>query len=167
MLENLLDLSGIGRGRIQLRWVSAAEGQIFANYITELTADLAQLGPFDASKFSIELSAVERVLNSSRVRWLSGMDRQITERENVYHEKLDEAAYEQLLQSICKTEYQKALILESLGSGPQSVREISAKSGLAVQTVSERLTDVEKAGAVELHGYEGSTPRFSRLLNTL
>jgi F420-non-reducing hydrogenase iron-sulfur subunit len=99
ILENLLDLSGIGRGRVQLRWVSAAEGQVFANYVTQLSAELAQLGPFDASRFSIELAAMEKVLNSSRVRWLIGMDRQITERENVYHEKLDEAVFERLLKS--------------------------------------------------------------------
>lgn len=167
MLEELLDLSGIGRGRVRLRWVSAAEGQIFADYVTQLSAEVAQLGPFDASQFSLQLAAVGKVLNSSRTRWLVGMDRQITERENVYHRRLDEAAYEQLLKSTCETEYQKALVLELLGEGPLSVREISARSGLAVYTVSQRLTDVEKAGAVELYGYEGKTPKFSRLLNTL
>lgn len=161
-MENLLDLSRIGRGRIQLRWVSAAEGQIFANYIKELSDELAELGPFDASKFALELAAVEGVLNSSRVRWLVGIDRQITERGNVYDEKVDSAEFDRLLRSVCETEYENALVLEVLRAGPQSVREISAKTGLGVYSVSKRLVDVEKWGPVELHGYDGTTPKFIR-----
>ena len=107
IVGNLLDLSGIGRGRVQLRWVSAAEGQLFANYIKELSSELAELGPFDASKFALELSAVESVLNSPRVRWLVGIDRQVTERGNVYHEKVDSAEFDRLLESVCETEYRK------------------------------------------------------------
>ena len=162
IVENLLDLSGIGRGRVQLRWVSAAEGQLFANYIKELSGELADLGPFDASKFALELSAVESVLNSPRVRWLDGIDRQITERGNVYHEKVDSAEFDRLLESVCETEYQNALIVEALRTGPQSVREISAKTGLEVYNVSQRLVDVERWGPVEFHGYEGTTPKFIR-----
>ncbi len=162
IVENLLDLSKIGRGRVQLRWVSAAEGQLFANYIKELSGDLAELGPFDASKFSLELSAVDSVLSSPRLRWLVGMDRQITERGNVYNEKIDPAQFDRLLGSVCETEYESALILEVLRTGPQSVREISAKTGLGVYDVSQRLVDVEKCGSVELHGYEGATPKFIR-----
>ena len=45
MLEELLDLSGIGRGRTALRWVSAAEGQLFADSVTELTRTVRALGP--------------------------------------------------------------------------------------------------------------------------
>ena len=36
-MEELLDLAGIGRDRMALRWVSAAEGQLFANTVKELT----------------------------------------------------------------------------------------------------------------------------------
>ena len=162
IVENLLDLSKIGRGRVQLRWVSAAEGQIFANYIKVLSGELAELGPFDASKFTLELSAVESVLSSPRVRWLAGIDRQITERGNVYNEKVDSAEFDRLLRSVCETEYENALVLEVLRTGPQSVREISTKTGLGVYNVSQRLVDVEKWGPVELHGYEGTTPKFIR-----
>ena len=163
IVDSLLDLSGIGSGRVKLRWVSAAEGQVFADYVKELSAEIAALGPFDASKYKIELAAVDAVLDSQRTRWLTGMDRQITERGNVYGRKLDQAEYGQLLKTVCESEYQKALVLEVLRSGPQSVREIAKASGLPVYTVSQRLTDVEKAGQAELHGYEGTTPKFVRL----
>jgi F420-non-reducing hydrogenase iron-sulfur subunit len=162
VIENLLDMAKIERARVQLRWVSAAEGQLFANYVKELSEELSGLGPFDASKFSLQLSAIESVLNSPRVRWLIGIDRQVTERGNVYDQKVDSAQFERTLRAVCESEYENALILEVLRSGPKSVREISAGTGLALQEVSKRLVDVEKMGAAELHGYEGATPKFTR-----
>jgi len=163
VVEQLLDLSGIGRGRMALRWVSAAEGQIFADFVKELSGVMTEMGPFDAEQNKFRLAAVEGALNSQRLRWLLGMDRQLTERGNVYGDRLDEAQYKQLLNVVTEEEYQKALIMEALREGPLSVRQIAAKSALPVYTVSKLLGDIEKAGLAELNGYEGTTPRFIRL----
>ena len=94
------------------------------------------MGPFDLDRYRLPLAAVEGALNSPRLRWLTGMDRQLTEHENVYSEKIDEADYKPLLKVATEEEYQKALILEVLKEGPQSVREMAGKSGLPVYTVS-------------------------------
>lgn len=158
-----MELSGIGVDRVKLRWVSAAEGQLFANLITELSGVMQAMGPFDCEQFKLPLAAVEGALNSARLRWLMGMERQLIERENVYHLKLDEVNYQQLLKVAVEEEYQKALILEILSAGPQSVREIAAASGLPVYTISILLGEIEKAGQVDLQGYEGTTPKFVRL----
>lgn len=163
IVEQLMELSGIGRDRMQLRWVSAAEGQIFADFVKELSGTIAGLGPFDPAQHRLQLAAVEGALNSPRLRWIVGMDRQITERGNVYQRKIGEQQYTDLLRSVTEMEYQSALILEVLREGPLSVREIAGKSGLAVYTVSQRLSDIEKAGQAEFHGYEGTTPKFIRL----
>jgi F420-non-reducing hydrogenase iron-sulfur subunit len=163
MLEELLDLSGIGRGRTALRWVSAAEGQLFADSVTELTRTVREQGPFDADRFRLQLGALETVLAGPRTRWLTGMDRHLTERRNVYGEKTDEVKYRQVMKQAVLDEYQKALILESLKEGPRSVREMASSTGLPVHTVSLRLNDLERRGLAELKGYEGTTPRFIRL----
>jgi len=160
MLENLLDLCGIGRSRTALRWVSAAEGQIFADTVTDLTQSVRALGRFDAEGFNMQLGALERTLAAPRIRWLTGVDRQVTERGNVYGEKVDEEKFQSLLKQAVVDEYQKALILESLKQGPRSVREMAAVTELPVYTVSLRLNDLEKNGLTELKGYEGSTPKF-------
>jgi len=55
------------------------------------------------------------------------MERQLTERENVYHQKLEEDGYRSFLKTVAKIEYQKALIMEVLKEGALSVREISEK----------------------------------------
>ena len=163
MVEQLLDLSSIGSSRLQLRWVSAAEGQLFANYVTELSEVIGKLGPFQPDGFKLELSAAEAVLKSTRIRWLMGMDRHITEEENVYHEKMEATAYQAFLRQAVADEYEKGLVFEALADGPQSVREMAGKTGLPVYTVSLRLNDLERAGQAQFHKFEGTTAKFVRL----
>jgi len=163
VVEQLLDLAGIGSNRLQLRWVSAAEGQLFANYVTELSGVIGKLGPFLPDAFKLELSALEAVLKSTRIRWLMGMDRRITEQENVYHEKMDPTAYQTFVGHAVADEYEKGLILEALADGPQSVREMASKTGLPVYTVSLRLNDLERAGQAQFQKFEGTTAKFVRM----
>lgn len=163
MVETLLEVSGIGKERMALRWVSAAEGQLFADTVTQLTRSTHELGAFDGEGHRLQLAAIEGALRSPRIRWLTGMDRHLTERGNVYNEKIDLEQFQNLERDVAMDEYQKALLLEALKEGPLSVREMAAKTGLPVYTVSLRLNDLERRGQAELKGYEGSTPKFIRL----
>jgi F420-non-reducing hydrogenase iron-sulfur subunit len=163
VVQKLLEMSGIGRDRMMLRWVSAAEGQIFANTMAELTETTRALGPLEREQYRLQLAAVERVLTGQRLRWLTGMDRIVTERGNVYNEKVDEKEFQALMHMALEAEYQKALLLEVLKEGPLSVREMANKAGLPVYLVSLRLNDLERRGQAELKGYEGSTPQFISL----
>lgn len=163
MVERLLDISGIGRERMALRWVSAAEGQLFANIVGELTEATKALGPFDADRYSMQLAAIERVIRGPRMRWLTGVDLHVTEKVNVYGQKIDAAEYRRMAEQALQDEYHKALILESLKDGPLSVREMASRTGIPVYTVSLRLNDLERRGEAELKGFEGTTAKFVRL----
>lgn len=161
VVQELLDLTGIGRDRVALRWVSAAEGQRFAQYASELTEAARQLGRFDPAAFRLPLGAAQQALTSQRLRWLTGMERKLLETGNVYGEKLEADNYHALLSNAVAEEYQKALISKTLFfDGPQSVREISDTTGLPVFTVSLRLNDLERTGQAELQRFEGTTPKF-------
>jgi hypothetical protein len=157
----LLDYAGIGRERLQLGWISAAEGQLFAEMVTEITELVQARGPFDAAANKMALEAVLRTLETETVRWLMGMQRELTEKENVYGEKVKADGYMKLLDETIKNEYQKSLIYLSLQDGPLSVREIDTRINIGIQNVSTLLTDLEGRGQVELHGYEGRTPKFA------
>ena len=160
VVEYLLDLSGIGRGRMCLRWVSAAEGQLFADYVTQFSQQTRDLGPFDPGQFKNQLEAIESAFTSPRLRWLMGMDIHLTERGNVFDEKLPQEDYQRLLEQAAEEEYQDALILEILKHGPLSVRQIAFQTGLPVYTVSVRLGELERRHQAELGSYSGTTPLF-------
>ena len=45
LLKKLMDQLGIERERLRLEWISAAEGEKFANVVSEFTETLRKLGP--------------------------------------------------------------------------------------------------------------------------
>ncbi|MCE8425491.1 MAG: hydrogenase iron-sulfur subunit [Candidatus Methanoperedens sp.] len=44
-LENVVHELGIEKERLQLNWISASEGERFANFIRDVTAQIKKLGP--------------------------------------------------------------------------------------------------------------------------
>lgn len=162
VLQDLLELSGVGRDRTALRWVSAAEGQLFADNVTGLTKMVRELGPFKPKDFPLQMKALETVLTGPRLRWLTGVERHVTTKMNVYGDRIDPADYERLIGQAIRDEYEKALILASLGEGPLSVREMAARTALPVYTVSLKLNDLERRGVAEFRGFEGTTAKFVR-----
>ena len=163
VLQHLLEIAGIGKERLQLRWVSSAEGQLFAEYVTELSTVVRESGPLDRQGLRLPLAAVERALMTMQLRWLMNMEKQLTEKENVFHEKLDVQAYEAALQRTATEEYQKALLKEVMQEEPKTVRQLAEETGLPVYTVSLRLNDLERAGVADVCGHEGTTFKFKLL----
>jgi F420-non-reducing hydrogenase iron-sulfur subunit len=47
LLKKLLTQLGIEEQRVRLDWVSASEGDRFAQLVTEMTEDVRKLGPFN------------------------------------------------------------------------------------------------------------------------
>jgi F420-non-reducing hydrogenase iron-sulfur subunit len=45
MMAGLLDILGIGHDRMRLEWISASEGEKFANVMTEFTEHIRKIGP--------------------------------------------------------------------------------------------------------------------------
>jgi F420-non-reducing hydrogenase iron-sulfur subunit len=163
VLRHLLKVAGLGEDRVQLRWVSSAEGQLFADYVTELTGVIRELGPLDRQRLKLPLASAEKSLQTIQLRWLMNIERQLTEKENVFHEKLDLAAYEAALKRSAEEEYQKAMLEEVLKAGPKTVPQMAEETGLPVYTVSLRLNDLERRGLVDVSGHEGVTFTFKLL----
>jgi F420-non-reducing hydrogenase iron-sulfur subunit len=163
ILAHLLGVAGLGEDRVQVRWVSSAEGQLFAKYVTELTEMIRALGPLDRQRLRLPLAAAEKALQTMQLRWLMNMERQLTERENVFHEKLDVTAYEAVLWRTAEDEYQRSLLEEVLKAGPKTVQQMAEETGLPVYTVSLRLNDLERVGLADVASHEGTTFTFKLL----
>ncbi|MBU2548903.1 MAG: hydrogenase iron-sulfur subunit [Proteobacteria bacterium] len=157
----LLDLAGIGRGRLIVDWVSSAEGPRFAEVVKGAVQQVRDLGPFDPQANALQIEACMRTLDAPGIRWLLGMQRQITERANVYNQKIPPAEFERILQQAAEDEYRIRLVQISLENGPMSVPELSESIGAAKPEISNILTEMERRGIIGLAGYEGRVPKFA------
>ncbi len=163
MTAKLLDLTGIGKDRLHLAWVSSAEAQRFAQTAVEVTASIKEQGKLDAQAFELELEAALMTVNGGTMRWLVSKELKITATGDVYGRKWDTASYESIMDSVLEREYHKNLIYLAIERGNESVRSISAQTGLELKEVSYLLADLEKTNRVAFNAMEDHKPVFSVL----
>jgi len=146
-----------------LEWVSAAEGQRFAEIITSITEEVKEQGPFPVEEHRFRLEALIHTFKSEQARWVLGIERMVTEEGNVYGETLDPDQYREFVFRKLIDEYEKSLVYLALKESPQSVREIAEKVGMKVPHVADLVVDLQNKGKVTLSGHEGTVTKFAAL----
>jgi len=143
--------------------VSSAEAQRFAQIATEVNTAIQARGAFDVQAFELQLEAALMTVNAENLRWLVSKELKITDTGDVYGRQWDAGSYEAVMDSVLEREYHKNLIYLAIEQGNPSVRQISQRTGLALQLVSYLLADLEKTNRVAFKAMEDSKPVFSVL----
>ncbi len=60
-MHGFLDFLGIDRRRLQIDWVSAAEGKRFAQVVSAFTEQVRQLGPFNRGPAHADIQAASTI----------------------------------------------------------------------------------------------------------
>jgi DNA-binding transcriptional ArsR family regulator len=160
LARKLLQETGIGESRLHLSWISAAEGQRFAQVMTDFVQTCTQAGPLDRARHSLKLKALRRTLDRENVRWMLGMEKEICEQGDVYGRSWDQERYEHVLDQVALTEYRKQLICSVLDQGKATVQDVGTRTGLALPEISHLLADLERTGMIETRGVRGNDPQF-------
>jgi hypothetical protein len=163
MTRRLLDLSGIGRDRLHLEWLSSAEAQRFTEIAKKTVDSIKKVGPLDQEVLSMNLAAAELTVDAESVRWLVGKELAITTKGDIYGRSWDITKYEKVLDDALEREYHSNLIILALRDGHTSVRDISKRTGLEVLRISYLLADLERVGRAEFVGMTDSMPAFAAL----
>ena len=156
-------MTGIGRDRLHLAWVSSAEAQRFTQVAAEVIESVKEKGALDARAFALELEAALMTVSAENLRWLVSKELKITARGDVYGRRWDTNTYESIMDSVLEREYHKNLIYAAVKTGNRSVRQISQSTGLALKRVSYLLADLEKTNRVAFEAMEDCKPVFSAL----
>ncbi len=117
--------------RVRLEWVSASEGNRFAEVITDFTNQIKELGQSQFGRKNQDkellqkLEALEMAAGSYRIRALVGRERKIIEQENVYGEKFSKQRFSEIFEEALDNEYLRHRILLSLEKSPKSVKSLA------------------------------------------
>jgi len=160
MVSKLLEISGVGKERLRLDWVSASEAGRFVQIVTDFTAQVKKLGRFEVEPLRQRLQAALMTVLSGRIRRLVGKQVELIEKGNVYGEKLPAEQFDQLLEGILKDEYIKNRITLMIKEMPLSVREIDAVIKVGPEVISAYVVDLWTGGKVTLHGFEDEDAKF-------
>ena len=163
MTKHLLDIAGVNPERLHLDWVSAAEGNRFAQIVTSFIEKIRAMGPLgNDSILRQRLQAAKLTVQGERIRWLVGNELDLLEKENVFGQQISSREFELLIDTSLKDEYTKNWIALLLEENPLSVREIAQTGELSLEAISSYLVDLEESGEVYLHDFEGRTPRYAK-----
>ncbi len=169
MLKKLLALTGIGADRLKLEWVSASEGQRFAQVVTQFTEQIRQLGQSPVSgansdlKVLLNLQAAKNVALGFRLRVLVGKEREVTEKGNVYSSKVVQEDFDALLDSAVEAEFLRSKIHLLTKSSALPIRTLAEATGLKPSEVLKQLVSMRKRNMITVDHIEGVTPFYKAL----
>ena len=156
--------------RVRLEWVSASEGNRFAEIVTEFTDQIKKLGPSPVSGKKIDkelltkLEAMEMAAGSYRLRALVGRERKITEEGNVYGEMVPKEEFNELLSQAIEDEYMRHQILLSLEQDPKSVKDLAIQIGIDPSEVLQHILVLKGRSQVAMDKIVGNMPIYVNVM---
>jgi len=169
MLKKLIALTGMEPERLRLEWVSASEGQRFAQIVTEFTEQIRKLGPSPLSgrtpnqKILDNLQAAKSAASDFRLRVLVGKERELTEKSNVYEEKISQEEFDSLLDEIVEAEFLRHKIHLMTKNEPLSVKALAQAVEMKPADVLKQVVDMRRRNMITLDHVEGQTPFYRAL----
>ncbi len=163
LTREALEMAGVESSRFMLDWVSAGEGQRFAEAVRDFTEALRDLGPLELEEtLRLRLLAVKCALEGEKVRWLVGKEEALVEGENVYGETVKPEQLRRLMESTLRDEYIKNRIILLVERKSLSAGEIGSILSLTVKEVLPFLVDLIGEGRIAVHEGEGKVPTYVR-----
>jgi len=169
MLKKLLALTGLQPERLRLDWVSASEGQRFARIVTEFTEKIRELGPSPVrgknpnKEILKNLEAARNAASDFRLRVLVGRERELTEKGNVYHEKIPLEQFDSLLDEVVEAEFMQQKIHLLTHTEPLSVKALAEATGLEPAAVLKQIVNMRRRNMITVDRIKGTTPLYRAL----
>jgi F420-non-reducing hydrogenase iron-sulfur subunit len=169
MLKKLLSLTGLEPDRLKLEWVSASEGQRFAKVVTEFTDQIKKLGPSSISrkhpnkKILQNMQAAKSAASDFRLRVLVGRERELTEKNNVYEEKISQTEFDALLDEAVEAEFTRHKIYQLTKAEPLSVKVLAEVLEKKPADVLKEIVAMRRRNMIGFDHIKGTTPFYKAL----
>lgn len=165
-LKEALSYTSIEPERIRLEWVSASEGSRFGEVVSDFTEQIRNLGPNPIKSkdkkedLFKELEAVKNLFSTHASRTLIGKEGELTEKGNVYNEKIELNRYEDIISENILSGYIRHYILVSAKEEPKTIKEFSEKLGVNPQKIVYEISLLMRKNMIALDSIDGAIPKF-------
>ncbi len=152
--------------RVRLDWVSAAEGNRFAQIVRDFTEHIRKLGPSPVKikKMKKEiidnLNAVKFAISDTRLRALVARQRELTTEGNVYGEIIPKEEFEEILDNAIENEIIRHKILEKIKKEGKSVPDIAKEIEVEPHKVLQHIVTLRARGLVDVDQINEEIPTF-------
>ncbi len=157
MAKRLLKAAGVEPERLRLEWISASEGERFAEVIREFTEEIKELGPVKCEKEELEAACIAAA--DYKLRILATKERELLEEGNKYGEVFTMHEMDRLLGDMVQEDYEAKRILLKLKK-PMSVKKIASELNLKPNVVFRRILDLKRHELIGIHEIRDNTPTY-------
>ncbi len=166
MTIKLIEKAGLEPQRLRLEWISASEGKMFAEIITEYTGQIQDLGPSPVSGETPDVEILENlfiarnVAEDFRLRVLIGKGIGLVDDGNVYNENLEPEKLNVLIDKTIDEEFIRSRILFITKDEPLSVEEIANKTNIPTEKILEHIVTLQERDLVQMERIENYSPLY-------
>jgi F420-non-reducing hydrogenase iron-sulfur subunit len=169
MLKKLISRTGIEAERLRLEWTYPSEIERFAKIIGDFRNRVTALGPSPLAgerpdtNVLLNVKAAKAVAEDFRLRVLVGRERELTEKENVYGERVSQEEFDKVLDAAIEAEYLRSKIYLLVRKGPMSVIDLSELLGVDPREVLRHIVVMRSRGLLTLDRMEREDPLYVAL----
>lgn len=168
LLKKAMALAGLEPERLHLELVSPIENKSFLSMVERFVERVKSLGPLFKGKeideeILFNIQAAKQAVTWSRLRILSGRERKLTEKANVYGEKISQEEIDRLIEEVIGEEYIRSKIYLLTKEKPMSAEEISKRIGVDSPLVLQHIVALRRKGLLTMDRIEGYTPLYRAL----
>lgn len=163
-VNKVLKMSGIESERFVLDWVSAAEGARFAEVVTKFTHQIQALPPIsEMENLEEKMEIALGVAETERLRWLTGKEYEIITQGNVYHEVVEQARFDEMMDRNIEESVLMQEISRAITDNPLTPIEVAKSLEISPGQAFKLLIKMEHNGIAHLQGMKERYPRFSKV----
>jgi len=151
--KKLMEHVGVSPDRLRLEWISAAEGNRFAEIMSDFAGQLTELGPLGEGEgieppdLKIKLESLSQLVPF--VKLVEREKFRVSEKkEEAYHAFYESDEVNRLFKDILAEKLDASQALMLLKDRPHSVRDISERLGLSPSVVSKHMNNSSRQGLV-------------------
>ena len=169
LLKKLLALTALEPERLELRWSSPIEEVELIQILTDFAAQVQKFGisPLAGerpdARALLGVSAAKNAAEDFRLRVLAGSEKELTEKVNVYGEKISQEEFDALIDEVVKAEFIRQKIHILTEQKPLSVKELAAITQMKPASVLRHIVDMRRKGMIALDHVEETTPLYKAL----
>ncbi len=165
----ILERAGFESGRLRLEWISASEGDRFAEVVSEFTDQITKFGPSpiagkkpDADILE-RIRAAQRVVEDFRIRALISKEFMLTTEGNVYGEVLEEDYVKDTILEAMDAEYTRNQILIHTTDKAMSVKQIASAIDVPSPNVLNHVVRLRQKNLLTLASIDETTPMYKAM----
>lgn len=160
---------GMDPDRLEMRFISSAEGTKYIEAIKEFTKKIKSLGPNPlnsdegSKKTGQALDALISAASGYRTRAIVAKRPHLVEKGNVYKEKIPAKEMESLVNGLIETEFVREAILTCLKEKTLSCTELAEIIEASSAEVLSHITYLRKKNLIDVDTVKDRTPYYKKL----